>query len=75
MHNIFRTIIVIEKQQQIHKTIRYQSKPSKSNGVCYIYIYIYIYIPIDKIISWNEIPKHLADQHWKRIKDLEMYHK
>lgn len=58
-----RTLNVIEKQQQIHKRRKYQSKPSKSNGI------YYIDIPIDSTIAWNEIPKQLEVQYWKIIKD------
>ena len=47
-----RTIVLIEKQQQIHNRIRHQSKPSKSN------ILYFIDIPIDNKMALNEIPKN-----------------
>ena len=62
-------LIFIETQVEIHSTIR---KFKTRNGQININ---YIDIPKDTSMDWNEIPKKLPKEEWKRIKDPVMVEK
>ena len=58
-----RMLIFIETQVEMHSTIRkFKSRNGQSNIT-------YIDIPKDKSMDWNEIPKKLPAEEWKRIED------
>ena len=62
-------LIFIETQVEIHSTIRkFKTRNGQSN-------INYIDIPKDTSMDWNEIPKKLPKEEWKRIEDLVMVEK
>ena len=64
-----RMLIFIETQVEIHSTIRkFKTRNGQSN-------INYIDIPKDTSMDWNEIPKKLPKEEWKRIKDPVMVEK
>ena len=61
-----RMLIFIETQVEMHSTIRkFKTKNGQSNIT-------YIDIPKDTSMDWNEIPKTLRKEDWKRIEDPVM---
>ena len=64
-----RMLIFIETQVEMHSTIRkFKTKNGQSNIT-------YIDIPKDTSMDWNEIPKTLPKEEWKRIEDPVMVEK
>ena len=62
-------LIFIEKQLEIYSTIQqFKTRNGQSNIT-------YIDIPKDTLIDWNEIPKKLPQEEWKRIEDPVMVEK
>ena len=62
-------LIFIEKQLEIYSTIQqFKTRNGQSNIT-------YIDIPKDTMIDWNEIPKKLPQEEWKRIEDPVMVEK
>ena len=61
-----RMLIFIERQVEMHSTI---SKFKTRNGQNNI---TYIDIPKDTSMDWNEIPKRLSTEEWKRNEDSIM---
>ena len=58
-----RILIFIETQVEMHSTIRkFKTRHGQSNIT-------YIDIPKDTSMDWNEIPKKLPTEEWKRIED------
>ena len=54
-------LIFIETQVEMHSTIRkFKTRHGQSNIT-------YIDIPKDTSMDWNEIPKKLPKEEWKRI--------
>ena len=56
-------LIFIETQVEMHATIRkFKTRHGQSNIT-------YVDIPKDTSMDWNEIPKKLPTEEWKRIED------
>ena len=64
-----RMLIFIETQVEMHSTIRkFKTKNGQSNIT-------YIDIPKDTSMDWNDIPKTLPKEEWKRIEDPALVEK
>ena len=64
-----RMLIFIETQVEMHSTIRkFKSRHGQRNIT-------YIDIPKDTSMDWNEIPKKLPTEEWKRIEDVILVEK
>ena len=62
-------LIFIETQVKMHSTIRkFKTRHGQSNKT-------YIDIPKDTSMDWNEMPKKLPQEEWKRIEDPELVEK
>ena len=64
-----KMLIFIKTQKEMHSTIRKFKTRNGQNNITYIDI------PKDMSMDWNEIPKTLPQEEWKRIEDSFMVEK
>ena len=63
--NYLSNLLIIEHQQQMHRSIKHHTKQKQSSGLKSIDI------PLDSSIPWNSIPPSLSPEQWTTITNPE----